>query len=311
MDRFRELEAFVAVADAGSFVGAARALGLSPPAITRMVAGLEERVGSRLFNRTTRAVRLTEPGAAFVETARRLLDDLAAAEQDVAGRQGAPTGTLSLTASMTFGRGVLAPVVSDFLAAEPQLRVSMLLIERLVDLVDEGVDLAVRIGALPDSSLVARRVGTVRKMLVASPGYLAARGTPRAMPDLAGHAVIAFTGIVPDMRWAWREGGRAKSVPLAARFEVNDAVTAIAAAEAGQGITGVYSYMVSDALAAGRLVPVLDEFAPEPVPVQFVYPQGRFLAPKVRAFLDFAVPRLERELSARHSVVTPAEAGVH
>jgi len=304
MDRLQEMRVFVAVADAGSFVGAARKLVISPPAVTRAVAALEARLAVQLFQRTTRAVRLTEPGARFVETARHLLLELDTAEKELVGEAGDVAGILMISASVTFGRYVLAPIVAEFLAAHPQIRISMALSERLVELVDEGIDLAVRIAELPDSSLIARRVGTVQRMLVASPDYLAAHGVPETPAALSDHAVIAFTGLLQNREWRYRTRQGARRLAVEPRLEVNDAATAIMAAEAGQGITGVYSYMVSDAVQEGRLVPVLADHALQPVPVQLVYPEGRFVAPKLRAFMDFAAPRLSEILEDQPAAKT-------
>lgn len=304
MDRLQEMRVFVAVADAGSFVGAARKLVISPPAVTRAVAALEARLAVQLFQRTTRAVRLTEPGARFVETARHLLLELDTAEKELVGEAGDVAGILMISASVTFGRYVLAPIVAEFLAAHPQIRISMVLSERLVELVDEGIDLAVRIAELPDSSLIARRVGTVQRMLVASPDYLAAHGVPETPAALSDHAVIAFTGLLQNREWRYRTRQGARRLAVEPRLEVNDAATAIMAAEAGQGITGVYSYMVSEAVQEGRLVPVLADHALQPVPVQLVYPEGRFVAPKLRAFMDFAAPRLSEILEDQPAAKT-------
>tara|TARA_R110002110_G_scaffold415612_7_gene652336 strand:+ start:142707 stop:143615 length:909 start_codon:yes stop_codon:yes gene_type:complete len=297
MDRLREMEVLVAVVEAGSFVGAAARLGASPPAITRAVASLEDRLGVRLLTRTTRALRLTDAGDRFVEHARRLLDDIDDAERDALGESGEPSGHLTLTASLTFGRMALAPVVTAFLAAHPKVTASVRLHDRVVDLLDEGIDVAVRIAELPDSSLVARRVGEVRRLLVASPDYLAKHGTPEAPAELRGHAVIAFTGLMPGHEWRYVADGRAKTVAITPRLEINDALAALAAAEAGEGITPALSYMTADAVAAGRLMPVLEDWAPAAVPVHLVHQQGRLVPPKIRAFMDFAAPRLTAALA--------------
>ncbi len=296
MDRLEELRIFVAVSECGSFVGAARHLSISPPAVTRGIAALEARLGVPLLTRTTRAVRLTDKGEQFVASARRLLQEHALAEREITGAADLPTGVLTLSASVTFGRYMLAPVISEFLEVYRDVDVSLLLVERLVDLVEEGIDVTIRIGQLADSSLMARRVGAVQRMLVASPDYLARRGTPDTPADLAGHDVIAFTGLLQNRAWRYRDGQRDRKIELAPRLEVNDAAMAITAATAGQGITGVYCYMVHKALAAGELVPVLTDFAPEPAPVHMLRPPGRFVSPRVRAFMDFAVPRLAERL---------------
>jgi DNA-binding transcriptional LysR family regulator len=302
MDRFHELRAFIAVADFGGFGKAADSLNSSPPAITRAVAGLEDRLGVRLFNRTTRTVQLTEPGARFLDDARRVLSDLDTAEQDLKGQARFATGQLSITSSLAFGRSVLQPIVADFADAHPLVSVSMLLFDRVIDLVDEGFDLAVRTAHLPDSSLLASRVGEVRRMLVASPDYLARRGSPKKPPDLKAHAIITHTALTPNREWRYVDAGKPARLTLSPRIEVNDAHAGIQLAEQGKGITIALSYMVGDALRTGRLVPVLFKFSPPPLPVHLIYAQRRIIAPKVRAFLDFAAPRLRAALDDRQKV---------
>jgi DNA-binding transcriptional LysR family regulator len=297
MGRFHELRVFIAVAEAGGFAKAANVLHSSPPAVTRAVAALEERLGVRLFNRTTRTVHLTEPGARFLEDARRVLGDLDTAEQDVRGEARLASGQLSITASVSFGRTVLQSIVADFTEAHPLVSVAMLLFDRVVDLVDEGFDLAVRISHLPDSSLVSTQIGEVRRMLVASPDYLAKRGTPLQPRDLKTHAVITHTTLLANREWRYINAGKPARMALQPRIETNDAHTNIALAEQGKGITIVLSYMVGDALRSGKLVPVLQSYAPPPVPVHLVYAQRRIIAPKVRAFIDFAAPRLRSTLA--------------
>ncbi|ACL63936.1 transcriptional regulator, LysR family [Anaeromyxobacter dehalogenans 2CP-1] len=298
MDRLHQLQVFVAVAEAGGFARAGARLRLSPPAVTRAIAALEGRVGARLFNRTTRTVRPTEAGLRFLEPARRVLADLETAEREAAGEGAAPAGHLTLTASVTFGRWALAPVVRAFLGLHPGVTASLVLVDRVVNLVEEGVDVAVRIGQLPDSDLVARKVGEIRRVLVASPAYLRAHGAPSSPARLRAHAVIAFTGLHAGREWRFVDGGRQVAVPVAPRLVVNDALAALDAAEAGDGITLALSYMVAERIAAGRLVPVLGRFAPPPVPVQLVHPHARLVAPKVRAFVDFAAPRLAAAIAA-------------
>lgn len=297
MDRLHEMEVFLAVADAGSFAKAGARARISPPAVTRAVASLEDRLGTRLFNRTTRSLSLTEAGARFLESTRRLLSEIETAEKDAVGETAIPQGHLTVTASVTFGRTLLSPIVSDFLRGHPRITVAAMLFDRVVNLVEEGIDVAVRIGDLPDSSLMARRVGEVRRILVASPDYLARRGQPSEPGALKQHSIIAFTGLMANREWRYVDGKSAKQVALSPRMEVNDAVAAISAAEAGDGITIALSYMVADAIREGRLVQVLDAFTPDPVPVHLVYPQSRLVAPKIRAFVDFAAPRLGDVLS--------------
>ncbi len=296
MDRLHAIEVFIAVADAGSFAKAGARLRLSPPAVTRAVSALEDRLGARVFNRTTRSLTITDVGQRFLESARRVLIDLDGAEKEAVGETGVPQGHLTVTASVTFGRSALAPIVCSFLAQHPRVSVSVLLLDRIANLVEEGIDLAVRIGPLPESSLVAKRIGTVRRVLVASPGYLARRGTPSSPADLRLHSMIAFTGLMPNREWRFRDGRTGNGVSFMPRLEINDAVAAIAAAETGDGITVALSYMVADHVRVGRLVTVLDHVTPPPVPVHLVYPQNRLIAPKLRAFVDFVTPRLKDTL---------------
>lgn len=291
------MEVFCAVADAGSLAGAAKRLRLSPATVTRAVALQEDRLGVRLFNRTTRSLSLTEAGARFLDSTRRLLSELEQAEKTAGGATATPSGHLSITASVALGRAHVAPLVLDFLQAHPRVTAALLLLDRVVNVVEEGIDVAVRIAHLPDSTLVARRVGQVRRVLVASPAYLAARGTPQRPDDLKSHNVIAFTGLLPGREWRFVDDGRSAAVVLAPRLEVNDAAAAIAGAERGDGITIALSYMVGAAIAEGRLILVLDRFTPPAVPVQLVYPRARTLAAKLRAFLDFAAPRLQTALA--------------
>jgi DNA-binding transcriptional LysR family regulator len=296
MDRFQELKVFVAVAETGGFAKAAGRLGSSPPAVTRAIAGLEQRLGAEFFARTTRRVHLTEAGKLFLERARGLLSDLESAEAEVTGEARMPTGRLTVTAPVTLGRSILPPVVMGFLNAHSRVTAKVLLLDRVVNLIEEGIDVAVRIGELPDSTLIARPVGEVRRMLVASPGYLSKRGTPKAAADLKLHSIIAFTGLMPNNEWTYVGEKGANRVTLQPRFDINDATAAIAAAEAGNGIANALSYMVAKSVREGRLVPVLLNLCPPPVPVQLVYPESRLVAPKVRAFVDHAVPRLRAAL---------------
>jgi DNA-binding transcriptional LysR family regulator len=296
MDRLHELEVFVAVADAGSFARAATRLRRSPPAVTRAISALETRLGARVFNRTTRSLTLTDVGERFLDSARRVLSDLEIAEKEAVGEAATPQGHLTLTASVTFGRSAVAEVVADFLQQFPRVTASVVLLDRVVNLVEEGIDVAVRIGPLPDSTLMARRVGAVRRVLVASPDYLLRRGTPAQPADLKAHAMIGFTGLMPHREWRFGDGQGRGSVGLSSVFEINDAVAALHAAERGHGITIALSYMVHDQIGAGRLVQVLEAITPPPQPVHLVHAQTRIVAPKIRAFVDFAAPRLKAVL---------------
>jgi DNA-binding transcriptional LysR family regulator len=312
MDRLHEIEVFIAVADAGSFARAGARLRLSPPAVTRAVSALERRLGARVFNRTTRSLTITDVGRRFLESGRRLLTDLDTAEKEAVGEAAMPQGHLAITASVTFGRSALATVVTDFLGQHPRVTASVLLVDRLVNLVEEGIDVAVRIGHLPDSTLIARRIGAVHRVLVASPDYLARRGAPASPAELRLHSVIALTGLMPNREWRFESAPKPGSVTLHPTLEITDAAAAVHAAEAGYGIATALSYMVSSAIRDGRLVPVLDACTPPPQPVHLVYPQARLVAPKVRAFVDFAAPRLKAALDqlAWRSGTTPAAAAL-
>lgn len=296
MDRVHEIEVFIAAAEAGSFAKAAVRLRLSPPAVTRAISALEARLGARVFNRTTRSLAITEVGQRFLESARRVLADLDTAEKEAVGEAALPQGHLTLTASVTFGRSALAPVVCSFLGQYPRVTASILLLDRVVNLIEEGIDVAVRIGHLPDSSLIARPIGAVHRILVASPDHLARRALPVSPADLRLHSVIAFTGLMPNREWRFLDGQKTGSVSLRPTFEINDAAAAIQAAEMGHGITMALSYMVHQQIRLGTLVPVLDDFTLPPQPVHLVYPHARLVAPKIRAFIDYAAPRLKATL---------------
>ncbi len=291
MDRLDCLSAFVAVADQGGFAAAARHLRISPPAVTRAVAALEGRLGVMLFHRTTRSVRLTEDGAAFLARCRQALSDLRDAEAAATGARSEPRGTLAVTAPVLFGRLHVVPVVVGLLRRYPQLSVRLVLLDRMVSLVDEGFDVAVRIGNPADSALSGVRVGEVRRVLVASPAYLEANGTPSTVRDLGGHVVIAFTGLGASDNWQVAAEGRATHVRP--RLVVNDAGAAISAAVAGLGVTRVLSYQVSADLEAGRLRTVLDGGAHVAMPVSLLFQSARRGSPNVRSFVELARSSLQ------------------
>lgn len=296
MDRFHEIEVFIAVNDAGSFAKAGQRLRMSPPAVTRAISALEDRLGARLFQRTTRRLAITDVGTRFLESARRIVEDMGAAEREALGASATARGHLTVTASVTLGRSLLAPVARAFLAEYPEIRLSVLLLDRVTNLIEEGIDAAIRIGPMPDSTLVGRKLGMVQHSLVASPAYLARHGTPAQPSDLTRHTMIAFTGLMPNREWRFLDGRSGKAVSFAPRLEINDALVAIAAAEAGEGITAALSYMVAEQIRQGRLVPVLADVTPPAVPVHLIFPQSRMLAPKLRAFVDFTTPRLKQML---------------
>jgi DNA-binding transcriptional LysR family regulator len=289
MDRLDELALLVAVIDEGTMAGAAQRLRRSPPAVSRMLAALEDRVGVRLVERTTRRLSATEAGFHLAERARALLLDYAAATD--AATTAPLRGLLRVTAPVQFGRLHVAPVVDSFLDAHPVLSVELLLHDRNLDLIEEGLDAAVRIGALADSSLLARRVGEVTRLLVASPAYLARRGAPRTPADLASHDTIFATSRSGSPEWRF---GRGAAVRLTPRLLVNEVEAQLIAVRAGRGVARLLSYQVADDLAAGTLVRLLPKTEPPPLPVQLVARGGPHMAAKVRLFLDHACDRLRR-----------------
>jgi DNA-binding transcriptional LysR family regulator len=287
MDRLDELTIFMAIVEAGSLIGASRRLRRSPPAVTRALSALEDRIGLRLVERTTRRLAPTEAGSALAERARTLLAEY---DEALAGASQAPVrGVLRITAPVQFGRRHVAPVVSAFLNEYPDVQVELSLNDRNVDLIEAGLDLAVRIGALADSSLVARQVGSVRRVVVASPEYLARRGVPRTPQDLATHDTIFGMARSPAREWRFGPSPRGAIVRLSPRLLVDDIETQVQSAQAGRGIARVLSYQVTDELAAGTLVRLLQDFEPDALPVQLVTLNRSHLAPKVRAFLDSAL----------------------
>jgi DNA-binding transcriptional LysR family regulator len=287
MDRLDELHVFIAILDAGSMAAAARKLGRSPAAVTRILALLETRAGARLFERSTRRLTPTETGLRLAEQGRRLLADYDAALQPPGA--GAPRGLLRLTAPTVFGRRHVAPVVTRFLALHPDIQVDLTLSDRNVDLIEEGIDAGLRIGALSNMSLVARRLGEVRQVTVASPAYLDRRGTPHVPADLAGHALIMSTSVRTMAEWRFRADGREHVVRYGPRLRMNDVEAVLAAARDGFGIARAMSYQVEPDLRAGLLRRLLVDYEPEPAPVHLVLPSSRHMAPRLRAFVDFAV----------------------
>ena len=294
MDKINSMRVFIAVAEAEGFAPAARQLGLSPPAVTRAIAALEERIGTRLLHRTTRLVRLTEAGARYLADAKRILAEIEEAEGAAAGAHAQPRGLLTVTAPVLFGRMHVAPVVMEFLELHPEVSVRLLLLDRVTDLLDEGIDVALRIAHLQDSSLHAVRVGSVRRVTCASPDYLARRGTPLQPADLAGHDTIGFWAQGVEAEWVFGSPPKQHRVRPASRLLVNTADVAIAAALAGRGITRILSYQIASELRDNRLGIILEEHEYLPLPIHLVHAGGRRVSAKVRAFVDFAATRLRQ-----------------
>lgn len=292
MDRLHLMTIFVAVADEGSFAAAARRLHMSPPAVTRAVAALEERLGVKLLMRTTRVVRTTEAGMRYLEDARRIIAEVDEADEAVTGINAEPRGRLAVTAPVLFGRMFVMPVLVDYLQRYPTVDVSALFLDRVVNLVEEGLDVGIRIGNLPDSSMKAIRVGQVRSVLCASPAYLKKHGLPQQPADLHRHTLIAASSISPLLEWKFADAGKAFSLRVKPRLTVttNDAV--IEAALAGFGLTRLLSYQVAPYLASGQLKTVLSNYEQAPLPIHVIHREGRQSAAKVRTFVDMAVQRL-------------------
>ncbi|WGF90583.1 LysR family transcriptional regulator [Marinivivus vitaminiproducens] len=299
MDRIEAMRLFLAVLDTGSQAEAGRRLGHSAPAVSRAIASLETRLGTPLLHRTTRSLRLSEAGERYAAACRRILADIEEADLLAAGERSAPRGMLTLTAPLVSGARLLRPVLDDFLDSYSEVRARLILLDRPVGLIDEGIDIALRIAHLPDSSLIATRVGEIRRIVVASPRYLAARPALTAPDHLARHACISLTRFDHDA-WAFSgPDGRQLRVALVPRFVVNGVEAAVASALEGRGVTRVLSYQVADHVREGRLVRLLADAEPPPVPAHLVTPEGRLGVPKVRAFVDFAVPRLRQAFADR------------
>jgi DNA-binding transcriptional LysR family regulator len=299
MDRLRSIQVFVSVAEHGGFAPAARALAMSPPAVTRSMAALEDHLGVRLLHSTTRSVRLTEAGARFLEHGQRLLLDLQAAEEAALGAHGVPRGMLRVTAPMLFGRLYVTPILGAFLDLYPEVTCQTLFLDRSVNLMDEGLDVAVRIGVLPDSTLTAIRVGTVRWVTFAAPSYLEKFGAPEHPRDLAGHRLIQSVSVSEAREWTYAEAGDELRIKIEPRLRMNtnDAIVALAAR--GWGVSRLLSYQIAPDVGRGRLRPVLEDYELPGIPIHVVHREGRMTSPKVRACVDFLVDRLRAEPAIR------------
>ncbi|WP_417813533.1 LysR family transcriptional regulator [Thalassospira alkalitolerans] len=294
MDRFQAMKIFVRVVEARSFAGAARQLRSSPPAVTRAVAFLEQITGARLLTRTTRSVTLTEPGVRYYADCRRLLADLNEAEAAAGGAYARPSGTLTITAPVEFGQMYVFPVLAEFLDIYPDMRGHALLLDRVVNIVEEGIDIAIRIGHMADTSMSAIKVGMVRHIMCGSPDYFARYGRPQVPADLGAHKVIASTGSSVPLDWQF--GGDQKiNLSVTARLQSNSIAAARKAAIDGWGVLRMLSYQAAPYIKDGLLDVVLREHEPEPLPIHIVHPEGRHAPAKVRAFIDLAVDRLRSD----------------
>ena len=292
MDRLRAMASFVRIVDRGSLTAAAAELGVSLPSMVRTLAALERSLGVTLLNRTTRRLHLTDEGKQYLENCRAVLGQVQEGEAALQSRRAAPRGRLSVTASVLFGRRYVAPLVAEFLQRHPEVSAELLFIDRVVNLLEEGLDAAVRIGHLGDSSLAAIPLGKVRRVVCASPAYLRSQGVPRRPEDLSTHRCVRFSGLAPHATWTFR--APARKIAIHSAMTCNQADATIDACIAGLGLGSFLSYMVAADVRAGRLRYVLEDFEAEPLPVSFLYPSSRILSPTVRAFADLCANKLRQ-----------------
>jgi DNA-binding transcriptional LysR family regulator len=289
------MSVFVAVVAAGSFSAASRQLRMPLPTVSRKVAEIESHLNAKLLVRSTRKLVLTEAGQAYVEDCKRILEAVTEAERGASGQYNAPQGELSITAPIVFGRLHVVPVVTEFLRAYARVDARLLLIDRPLNLIEDRLDLAVRVGSLPDSRLVASKVGQIRRVVCASPSYLEERGTPKTPQDLLKHECVTFAGLADAGSWTFRDH---EAVRVRSRLTTSTAEAAIDATLAGIGLTCTLSYQIAESVKAGRLVVVLRKFEPAPLPVSLLYVHESRITAKLRAFVDFAAPRLRARLTS-------------
>jgi DNA-binding transcriptional LysR family regulator len=298
MDRFDSMSLLLAAVDAGSLSAAARKLGTPLATVSRKISDLERHLKTQLLTRSNRQLALTDAGRNYLTACRRILEELDEAERAAAGEYSTPKGHLTLSAPIVFGRLHVLPVVTAFLKAYPEIDVRLALADRMINLVEDHVDAALRIGSLADSSMTAIKVGEIRRVSCGSPAYFKRRGKPQRPADLADHDCVTFEGQNSPHAWTFGVGKAQQSVTIHSRLAVNTAEAAVDAAVAGLGVTRVFSYQVAAALKAGTMALVLEEFEPAPFPVSLVHAGERLLPIKLRAFLDFAAPRLRKVLPA-------------
>lgn len=292
MDKLEAMRVFVEVAECRSFVAASRKLDLSAPAVTRSIAQLERALGVRLFNRTTRHVRLTDSGARFFEDAKRILEEVEQAVATASGSYAEPRGVLSVTAPVLFGQKHIVPIMTEYLQKNPSVTVRALFYDRVSNILDEGLDVAIRIGHLKDSSIYATQVGSVQRVVCASPAYLKERGMPRYPSDLADHEIIHASTVEPSTTWRFDSKGGKEVVKVSPRLHCSQNGAAIAAARQGLGITRLMSYQVGEEFKNGSLERILRDYETKPLPVNIIYLEGRQANAKIRSFIDLAVARL-------------------
>ncbi len=297
MDRFDAMAVIVAVTETGSFSAASRRLGTPVATVSRKVADLETRLKAELFQRTSRRMTLTDAGRDYVEACKRIIEQVDDAERQVSGEYRSPKGDLIVTTPWGLGHTHLLPLAVEFLSLFPDIGLRLLLTDRVVDAIDENIDVAIRIGTLPESSMIATRIGSIRIVVCASPAYLAARGRPQTPDQLRGHDCVAINPVSSPNAWKFRTGNRESIVPIQSRLCVNTSEAAVIAAVAGAGLTRVMSYKVAAAMQAGTLELVLEAFELEPLPVHIVYSPRKPVPLKLRAFLDWVTPHLKTRLA--------------
>jgi DNA-binding transcriptional LysR family regulator len=297
MDRLEAMSVIIAVNETGSFSAASRRLRMPVATVSRMVAELETRLNAQLFQRSSRQMTLTDAGRSYIEACKRIIEQVDDAEREVSGEYRTPKGDLAVTAPWGLGHMHLLPIALEFMQAYPDISLRLVLTDRIVNAADENIDVSIRIGSLPDSNLVATRIGSVRFVLCASPAYLARRGHPSRPADLASHDCIGVDGDAAQKSWKFVKDGSQVTVPIRSRLTVSDSEAAVDAAVAGAGITRVMSYKMEAARRSGRLALLLEEFEQAPWPVHIVYAQRKPEPLKLRAFLDWAAPRLKAQLA--------------
>ena len=296
MDRLHAITAFIKIVDAGSITAAAAALAVSQPAMVRTLAALERDLGVRLLNRTTRRMSLTDEGRDYYERGKHIVAAVDDARQSLSARRATPRGRLRIASSVAFGRMYVAPVVAAFLAEQPEVTIELLLLDRVVDLVEEGIDVAVRVARLPDSSLVAQPLGEARRVVVGSPALIRKTGVPKAPADLCEQRCVTFAGLASATHWPFGEGRKPLQVPIKSVLVTNQVDAAVEACVAGTGYGRFNDYMVLAQIKAGALTRVLQKFEGAPIPVSLVYPSARHQSPNVRAFAAFARERIQARL---------------
>jgi DNA-binding transcriptional LysR family regulator len=297
MDRLEAMSVIIAVTETGSFSAASRRLRTPVATISRKVAELETRLKAQLFQRSSRQMTLTEAGRSYIEACKRIIEQVDDAEREVSGEYRIPKGDLAVTAPWGLGHMHLVPITVEFLSAYPEIALRLVLTDRIVNTVDENIDVSIRIGVLPDSNLIATRIGTVRFVICASPEYLTARGLPKEPGELGDHDCITIDDITAQRTWKFAKGNREIDVPIRSRLRVTDSEAAIEAAIAGAGIARVMSYKMEAARRAGALVPMLESFELPPLPMHIIYAERKPMPLKLRAFLDWVTPRLKARLA--------------